>query len=69
MVPITYRKREPPSLHGVVSDLNIYRFIMQTHVTMFNFAWLVYYWDTRKLVLKFTIADYLMDKETDTHAL
>ena len=42
---------------------------MQTHVTMLNFAWLVYYWDTSKVVLKFTIADYLMDKETDTHEL
>ncbi len=29
--PITYRKREPPSLHGVVSDVNINCFIMQTH--------------------------------------
>jgi len=75
--PITYRKREPPSLHGVVSDMNINCFIMQTHVTMFNFAWLVYYWDTSKVenfkitqdVFKFTIADYIKDKETDTHVL
>lgn len=44
---------------------------------MFNFAWLVYYWDTKKVenfkiaqdVFKFSIADYIKDKETDTHAL
>ncbi len=75
--PITYRKREPPSLHGVVPDLNISCFTMQTHVTMFNFAWLVYYWDTPKVdnfkltqdVFKFKIAAYIKDKPTDTHAL
>lgn len=75
--PITYRKREPPSLHGVVSDLNVNCFVMQTHVTLFNFAWLVYYWDTPKVenfkltqdVFKFTVAEYIKDKETDTHVL
>lgn len=75
--PITYRKREPPSLHGVVPELNVNCFIMQTHVTMFNFAWLVYYWDTPKVdnfkltqdVFKFKIASYIKDKPTDTHAL
>lgn len=44
---------------------------------MFNFAWLVYYWDTSKVdnfkitqdVFKFTIADYIKDEETDTHVL
>ena len=44
---------------------------------MFNFSWIVYYWDTKKVenfkiaqdVFKFTIADYIKDKETDTHAL
>ena len=40
--PITYRKREQPSVHGVLSDVNINCFIMQTHVPMFNLAWLVY---------------------------
>lgn len=29
--PITYRKREPPSMHGVVSEVNVNCFIMQTH--------------------------------------
>lgn len=75
--PITYRKREPPSLHGVVSDLSVNCFVMQTHVTMFNFAWLVYYWDTPKVenfkltqdVFKFTVAEYIKDVETDTHVL
>ncbi|KAI0567372.1 Lipase domain protein [Gracilaria domingensis] len=75
--PITYRKREPPSLHGVVSDLRVNCFVMQTHVTLFNFAWLVYYWDTPKVenfkltqdVFQFTIAEYIKDKETDTHVL
>lgn len=75
--PITYRKREPPSLHGVVSDLRVNCFVMQTHVTLFNFAWLVYYWNTPKAenfkltqdVFKFTIAEYIKDKATDTHAL
>lgn len=75
--PITYRKREPPSLKGVVSDLNINCFVMQTHVTMFNFAWLVYYWDTPKVedfkltqdVFKFSVAQFIKDKPTDTHVL
>lgn len=75
--PITYRKREPPSFNGVVSDLSINCFVMQTHVTLFNFAWLVYYWDTPKVenfkltqdVFKFSVAEYIKDKSTDTHAL
>lgn len=75
--PITYCKREPPSLHGVVPDLRVNCFVMQTHVTLFNFAWLVYYWNTPKVedfqltedVFKFGIADYIADKETDTHVL
>lgn len=75
--PITYRKREPPSLKGVVSDLNVNCFIMQTHVTMFNFAWLVYYWDTPKVedfkltqdVFKFSVAQFIKDKPTDTQVL
>lgn len=75
--PITYRKREPPSLHGIVSDLRVNCFVMQTHVTLFNFAWLVYYWNTPKVdnfqltqdVFKFVVADYIADEETDTHAL
>lgn len=75
--PITYRKREPPSMHGVVPDLSVNCFVMQTHVTLFNFAWLVYYWDTPKVenfkltqdVFKFTVADYIKDAPTDTHVL
>lgn len=75
--PITYRKREPPSLQGDVCDLRVNCFVMQTHVTLFNFAWLVYYWDTPKVenfkltqdVFKFTIAEYIKDKVTDTHVL
>lgn len=75
--PITYRKREPPSLHGIMSDLSVNCFVMQTHVTLFNFAWLVYYWDTPKVenfkltqdVFKFTISEYIKDESTDTHVL
>lgn len=75
--PITYRKREPPSLKGVTPDLNVNCFVMQTHVTMFNFAWLVYYWDTPKVedfkltqdVFKFTVAQFIKDRPTDTHVL
>lgn len=75
--PITYRKREPPTAHGVVSDLRVNCFVMQTHVTLFNFAWLVYYWNTPKAekfqikqdVFKFSFADYIEDEATDTHAL
>lgn len=75
--PITYRKREPPTVHGVVSDLRVNCFVMQTHVTLFNFAWLVYYWNTPKAekfqikqdVFKFSFADYIEDEATDTHAL
>lgn len=75
--PITYRKREPPSLHGVVSDMRVNCFIMQTHVTMFNFAWLVYYWNTKKMenirltqdVFRFKIAEYIKDSATDTNVL
>lgn len=77
LAPITYRKREPPSIKGVVSDLSVNCFVMQTHVTMFNFAWLVYYWDTPKVedfnlkqdVFKFTVVQYIRDKPTDTHVL
>lgn len=75
--PITYRKREPPSIHGIVSDLRVNCFVMQTHVTLFNFAWLVYYWNTPKVenfkltqdVFKFTIPEFISDKITDTHVL
>lgn len=75
--PITYREREPPSIHGVVSDLRVNLFVMQTHVTLFNFAWLVYYWNTPKVenfqlsqdVFNFVIADYITDPATDTHVL
>lgn len=75
--PITYRKREPPSIHGIVCDLRVNCFVMQTHVTLFNFAWLVYYWNTPKVdnfqltqdVFKFFIADYIADDLTDTHVL
>lgn len=75
--PITYRKRESPSLKGVVPDLKSNCFVMQTHVTMFNFAWLVYYWDTPKVedfrltqdVFKFSVAQFIKDKPTDTQVL
>lgn len=75
--PITYRKREPLTMQGDVSDLRVNCFVMQTHVTLFNFAWLVYYWNTPKAekfqikqdVFKFTFADYIEDEATDTHVL
>lgn len=72
LAPFTYRKNELPSPNGGDNC-----FIMQTHVVLFNFAWLVYYWDTPKVnsfkltqdVFKFQIAAYIKDKPTDTHAL
>lgn len=72
--PITYRKREPPSFHGVIHDLSGSCFVMQTHVVMFNFSWLVYYWGTPKMenlgaAASVNVVDYITDKQTDTHAL
>jgi len=72
--PITYRKREPPSFHGVIHDLSGSCFVMQTHVVMFNYSWLVYYWGTPKMAnlgaaATVNVVDYITDKATDTHAL
>jgi triacylglycerol lipase len=75
--PVTYRKREPESLGKDGFSINVNCFVMQTHVTMFNFAWLVYYWDTPKVedfkltqdVFSFSVAQYIRDRATDTHAL
>jgi len=75
--PITYRKREPQSFSGVVDDLKSNVFVMQTQVIMFNFAWLVYYYGTKKIetfkpkqdVFRFKIAAFVSEPATDTHAL
>eukprot|EP00188_Purpureofilum_apyrenoidigerum_P001342 Plantae.Rhodophyta-Purpureofilum_apyrenoidigerum.ctg17283.p1 GENE.Plantae.Rhodophyta-Purpureofilum_apyrenoidigerum.ctg17283~~Plantae.Rhodophyta-Purpureofilum_apyrenoidigerum.ctg17283.p1 ORF type:complete len:818 (-),score=148.80 Plantae.Rhodophyta-Purpureofilum_apyrenoidigerum.ctg17283:91-2544(-) len=75
--PITYRSTEPPSYGGIVEDLRSNCFTMQTHVVMFNFAWLVYYYGTKKFeklqlkqdVFTFEIAAYFADKPTDTHVI
>mmetsp|Transcript_5164 Transcript_5164/g.15445 ORF Transcript_5164/g.15445 Transcript_5164/m.15445 type:complete len:813 (-) Transcript_5164:115-2553(-) len=75
--PITYRSTEPPSYGGIVEDLRANCFTMQTHVVMFNFAWLVYYYGTKKFeklqlkqdVFTFEIAAYFADKPTDTHVI
>ena len=77
MAPITYRKREPPSFSGVAPDLQTNCFVMQTHVMLFNFAWLVYYYGTPKLesfrpdqnTLSFVVSEYISEALTDTHVL
>ncbi|KAJ8901643.1 hypothetical protein NDN08_003850 [Rhodosorus marinus] len=75
--PITYRSTEPQSFAGRRMDLPTSCFTMQTHVLMFNFAWLVYYYGTEKFnnlaikqdVFKFEVADHVVARATDTHAL
>ncbi|GAB0489992.1 hypothetical protein MMPV_001219 [Pyropia vietnamensis] len=77
MAPITYRKREPPSFSGMAPDLQTNCFVMQTHVMLFNFAWLVYYYGTPKLesftpdqnTLSFVVSEYISEASTDTHVL
>ncbi len=41
--PITYRKREPPSMHGVLSEVNVNCFIMQTHGMYCTFYFLCFF--------------------------
>lgn len=71
--PITYRKREAPS-----QELQTNCFVMETHCILFNFAWLVYYYNTPKMAkiqrkgkikFQYDIAEMISNKETDTHAL
>lgn len=70
--PITYRRREV-----VDQCVQVNCFVMQTHVILFNFAWLVYYYETAKmqkignLNTKFLheIDEVVSDKVTDTHVL
>lgn len=76
--PVTYRKLEKTD----AMELRANCFTMQTHVIMFNFAWYVYYYGTPKferferavgkedvLPFGFSVADSIMEEETDTHAL
>lgn len=70
--PITYRKREVPA-----QGLQATCFVMETHVMMFNFAWLVYYYNTpKKEKLKKTrnkfayeVRELVSSQATDTHVL
>ncbi|CAN8072398.1 unnamed protein product [Agarophyton chilense] len=70
--PITYRKREPNSQ---LVQTNC--FVMETHVIMFNFAWLVYYYGTPKMSklssmrnkFDYRVRKVVSDEGTDTRAL
>ncbi|KAI0557956.1 Lipase domain protein [Gracilaria domingensis] len=70
--PITYRKREPTSQ---LVQTNC--FVMETHVIMFNFAWLVYYYNTPKMSklsgmrnkFDYEVRKVVVDEGTDTRAL
>lgn len=71
--PITYRKREVPS-----QEVQTNCFVMETHVMMFNSAWLVYYYNTPKMTklrtttrnkFMYEVSEQVSNMETDTHAL
>lgn len=71
--PISYRKREIRA-----QELQTNCFVMETHVIMFNFAWLVYYHNTPKMSklkssggfnLAYVVSEQVSSPETDTHAL
>lgn len=71
--PITYRKREVPA-----QELQTNCFVMETHVMLFNFAWLVYYYNTPKMSklrntrrnnFVYEVSEQVSNIETDTHAL
>lgn len=70
--PITYRKRE---LKSQFVQTNC--FVMETHVVLFNFAWLVYYYGTPKMSklsdrrnkFNYKVQAVVFDERTDTRAL
>lgn len=69
---ITYRKRE---VHPHKVQTNC--FVMETHAVMFNFAWLVYYYDTGKMSklkriqnsFHHEVHEVVFNKITDTRVL
>lgn len=71
--PITYKNKE-----GTRQELLSNCFVMETHVMMFNFAWLVYYYNTPKMSKlknngdpnsEYLVFEQISCPETDTHAL
>ncbi|KAI0556615.1 Lipase domain protein [Gracilaria domingensis] len=70
--PLTYRKRKPTSQ---IVQTNC--FVLETHVIMFNFAWLVYYYNTAKMStlggmqnrFDYEARKVVVDEGTDTRAL
>ena len=77
LTAITYRKLEPSADTRRLPDFQANCFIIQTHVEMFNFAWLVYYHGTPKHanyrptpgLFAYKIVRHAHDSGTDTHAL
>eukprot|EP00172_Hildenbrandia_rubra_P001245 Plantae.Rhodophyta-Hildenbrandia_rubra.ctg17902.p1 GENE.Plantae.Rhodophyta-Hildenbrandia_rubra.ctg17902~~Plantae.Rhodophyta-Hildenbrandia_rubra.ctg17902.p1 ORF type:complete len:675 (-),score=48.16 Plantae.Rhodophyta-Hildenbrandia_rubra.ctg17902:792-2816(-) len=77
LAPVRYKKLEPVAEGKHPLDLQSNCFVMETHVEMFNFAWLVYYHQTPKYdglkqtpgLFSYKITDHVISAETDTHAL
>lgn len=77
LVPIMYKKLEPKFDGKRPLELQPNCFVMQTHVEMFNFSWLVYYHNTPKYaglrrtpgLFSYNIKIHVTDDDTDTHAL
>lgn len=75
--PITYRKLEPSVEGKRPLGLQNNCFVMQTHVEMFNWAWLVYYDGTPKYhslkqtrgLFSYSIEGSVHNDDTDSHAL
>lgn len=73
MEPIMYRKREPKGQQSSGNTL-----VMESAVTLFNFSWLAYYYNTDKMNrlrgnlktnFDYKITDYISNKQTDTNVL
>ena len=83
IVPICYRRLEPgykkgrQKRRGGNLDKLGNCFVMQTHIEMFNFAWLVYYHGTKKYgtlkqscdLFSYRIKGFVFDKGTDSRVL
>ena len=75
--PIIYRLREP-RMRGLKSgEVPLNCFSLQTHIEMFNFAWLVYYHGTPKYaglrqtlgLFDYSVRGHVQSENTDTHVL
>lgn len=76
--PIMYKRREKLSVSNSGEPMNHSNcFVMETHVAMFNFSWLVY-WSDRRIIdeiclenhlFKYRISEKISDEETDSHVL